>query len=99
MEAGVSIVYQETSALPEMTVAENIFLGREPTTRLGLVDRRRLYEETRRPLDRYHLPLDPAAQVGRLTVARQQLVAIARALSVAARGLILDDAAAVLPLA
>src|SRR2546425_5004266 len=72
MEAGVSIVYQETSALPEMTVAENIFLGREPTTRLGLVDRRRLYEETRRLLDRYHLPLDPAAQVER------QLVEIAR---------------------
>src|SRR5207247_2255126 len=79
MEAGVSIVYQETSAVPEMTVAENIFLGREPTTRLGLVDRRRLYEETRRLLDRYHLPLDPAAQVGRLTVAGQQLVEIARA--------------------
>jgi len=99
MEAGVSIVYQETSALPEMTVAENIFLGREPTTRLGLVDRRRLYEETRRLLDRYHLPLDPAAQVGRLTVAGQQLVEIARALSIAARVLILDEPTAVLSLA
>src|SRR5207253_2084387 len=99
MEAGVSIVYQETSALPEMTVAENIFLGREPTTRLGLVDRRRLYEETRRLLDRYHLPLDPAAQVGRLPVAGQQLVEIARALSIAARVLILDEPTAVLSLA
>src|SRR5438094_840147 len=79
IEAGVSIVYQETSAIPEMTVAENIFLGREPTTRLGWVDRQRLFEEARRLLDRYHLPLDPAAPVGRLTVAGQQLGAIARA--------------------
>src|SRR2546426_8175860 len=54
MEAGVSIVYQETSAIPEMTVAENILLGREPTTRLGWVDRRRLFEEARRLLDRHH---------------------------------------------
>jgi len=99
IEAGVSIVYQETSAISEMTVAENIFLGREPTTRVGLVDRRRLYEETRRLLDRHRLPLDPAAQVGQLTVAGQQLVEIARALSIAARVLILDEPTAVLSLA
>src|SRR2546430_13933380 len=85
--------------ISEMPVAENIFLGREPTTRVGLVDRRRLYEETRRLLDRHRLPLDPAAQVGQLTVAGQQLVEIARALSIAARVLILDEPTAVLSLA
>jgi len=97
-EAGVSIVYQETSAIPEMTVAENIFLGREPTTRWGLVDRRRLQDEARGLLDRYRLPLDPAVRVGQLSVASQQLVEIARALSIAARVLILDEPTAVLSL-
>ncbi len=98
-EAGVSIVYQESSAIPEMTVAENIFLGREPTTRRGLVDRQRLHDETRQLLDRHRLPLDPTAPVGRLSVAAQQLVEIARALSVAARVLILDEPTAVLSVA
>src|SRR5437867_12772282 len=82
-----------------MTVGDDSLPGREPTTRLGWVDRQRLFEEARRLLDRYHLPLDPAAQVGRLTVAGQQLVEIARALSIAARVLILDEPTAVLSVA
>jgi ABC-type sugar transport system ATPase subunit len=98
-EAGVSIVYQESSAIPDLTVAENIFLGREPSRRLGLLDRRRLYGEARRLLDHYHLPLDPAAPVRHLSVAGQQLVEIARALSISARILILDEPTAVLSLA
>ena len=98
-DAGISIVYQESSAISDLTVAENIFLGREPVGRLGLLDRRRLYAQARQLLDRYHLPLDPGGPVRGLSVAGQQLVEIARALSVSARVLILDEPTAVLSLA
>src|SRR2546430_17546085 len=57
IEAGGSIVYQEPSAISEMTFAENIFLRPEPTARVGLVDRRRLYLETPRAPDRPRMPL------------------------------------------
>jgi ABC-type sugar transport system ATPase subunit len=54
---GVSTVYQELSLIPQRSVAENIFLGREPASRLGVVDRHRLHGATRELLERYHLPL------------------------------------------
>src|ERR687898_3486248 len=58
---GIGVVYQELSLIPERSVADNVFLGREPAGRFGVVDRRRLDAQTRAPLKRYHLPLDPAA--------------------------------------
>ena len=57
---GVSIVYQELSLIPQRSVAENVFLGREPASRLGVVDSNRLHAETRRLLERYRLPLAAA---------------------------------------
>jgi ABC-type sugar transport system ATPase subunit len=98
-EHGVSIVYQESSAIPGLTVAENIFLGHEPAGPLGLLDRSRMLTEAMRLLARYRLPLEAAATVGSLSVAGQQLVEIARALSVASRILIFDEPTAVLSLA
>ena len=95
---GVSIVYQELSLIPQRSVAENVFLGREPASRLGVVDSNRLHAETRRLLERYRLPLAAEAAVEDLAVAQQQLVEIARALSVDARVLILDEPTAVLSL-
>jgi len=95
---GVSTVYQELSLIPQRSVAENIFLGREPANRLGVVDRKRLHGGTRELLERYHLPLEAEAQVEDLSVAQQQLVEIARALSLDARILILDEPTAVLSL-
>jgi ABC-type sugar transport system ATPase subunit len=95
---GVSTVYQELSLIPQRSVAENIFLGREPANRLGVVDRRRLHAKTRALLERYHLPLEVDAAVEDLSVAQQQLVEIARALSVDAQVLILDEPTAVLSL-
>jgi len=62
--AGVAAVYQELAVLPELSVAENIWLGREPRTRAGLLDRRALQAETARLLQAYRLPLDPAAVAG-----------------------------------
>jgi ABC-type sugar transport system ATPase subunit len=95
---GVSTVYQELSLIPQRSVAENIFLGREPTNRLGVVDRKRLHGGTRELLQRYHLPLEAESPVETLSVAQQQLVEIARALSLDARVLILDEPTAVLSL-
>jgi ABC-type sugar transport system ATPase subunit len=94
--AGVAAVYQELAVLPELSVAENIWLGREPRTRARLLDRRALHERTARLLEEFRLPLDPAAVVGTLSVAARQLVEIARALSSSARILTLDEPTAVL---
>ena len=94
--AGISAVYQELTVLPGLTVAENIWLGREPCNRWRLLDRRTLAERTRRLLDEYGLPLDPSSTAGALNVATRQLVEIARALSTSARILTLDEPTAVL---
>ncbi len=94
--AGVAAVYQELAVLPELTVAENIWLGREPRTRWRLLDRRALRERTARLLGEFRLPLDPDSIAGTLSVAARQLVEIARALSSSARILTLDEPTAVL---
>ncbi len=88
--AGVVAVHQEVHLLRYGTVAENIFLGREPR-RWGLIDRRRMLRETAALLARLHLPLDPAAPLGRLSTAEQQMIAIARGVSLGARVLVLDE--------
>jgi len=93
---GVATVFQEFSSIPELTVAQNIFLGREPVNKFGFIDRRLLLARCRALLERYHLPLDLDAALGELSVAQQQLVEIARALSQPARILILDEPTAVL---
>jgi ribose transport system ATP-binding protein len=98
-EHGISIVYQESSAIPGLTVAETVFLGHEPSGRFGVLDRRRMLADAGRLLARYHLALEPGATVGSLSVAGQQLVEIARALSVASRILIFDEPTAMLSLA
>jgi ABC-type sugar transport system ATPase subunit len=94
--AGVSAVYQELCVLPELTVAENIWLGQEPRTRWKWLDRRALRDRTEQLLAAWGLPLDPAAPAGDLNVATRQLVEIARALSTEARILTLDEPTAVL---
>ena len=94
--AGVASVHQELTVLLQLTVAENVWLGREPRTRLGLLDRRALRADTVSLLRRHELPLDPDAVAGRLSVAGRQLVEIARALSASPRILTLDEPSAVL---
>jgi len=90
--AGISIVHQELSLVPNLTVAENVFAGREPTIRwLGFVDRGRLHEQAGELLRGLGLDLRPQAVVGETSVAMQQMVEIAKALSLACKVLILDE--------
>jgi ABC-type sugar transport system ATPase subunit len=96
--AGIATVYQEFSLVPQLSVARNIFLGREPRGLFGLVDETRLNAEAGRLLARFNIALDTATEVSALSVAEQQLVEIVRALSLKARILILDEPTAVLSL-
>jgi ribose transport system ATP-binding protein len=91
IEAGISIIHQELNLIPYLSVAENIFLGREPTTRLGLVDCRTMNREATKLLSRLGLTTDPRTPVCKLSVGAQQLVEIAKALSTNARVIIMDE--------
>jgi ABC-type sugar transport system ATPase subunit len=96
-DLGIGVVYQEFNLLPELSVAENIFLGAQPVGTLRLLD---LADRRRRALgilDRLGTHLDPDRLIKYLTVGEQQIVEIAKALAVDARILIMDEPSAVLP--
>ncbi|WP_322014339.1 sugar ABC transporter ATP-binding protein [Paraburkholderia sp. J12] len=89
---GIGIIHQELHLMNHLTVAQNIFIGREPRSRLRFfLDEDRLNAQARDILARMHVKLDPRALVGTLTVARQQMVEIAKALSFDSRVLIMDE--------
>jgi len=88
---GIVTIYQELSLIPTLTVAENIFIGRAPTGLLGFVNWRRMEREARDIIARVGLKLDPRTPVSSLSVAEQQLVEIARALSLDSRLIIMDE--------
>jgi ribose transport system ATP-binding protein len=96
MQRGVAVIYQEPALADHLTTAENIFMGRLPTNRLGLVDWKRLVADTEQLSQRLGLALEPKMPVGRLSVARRQMVEIAKALSRDARLIVLDEPSAVL---
>ncbi len=95
-QSGIAVVYQHFSLVPELTVAENIFLGHIPQTRLGLVDWKRLFLEAQELVQRLDFDLEVGKLVRELTSAGRQITEIARALSASARVLILDEPSAVL---
>jgi ribose transport system ATP-binding protein len=87
---GVVAVYQEVNLLAFRTVAENIYLGREPR-RFGFIDWKRMNAEAGALLDRLGLPINPRAPLGSLSIALRQMVAIARGVSLKAKVLVLDE--------
>jgi len=93
--AGIAVIYQELALVNNLTVAENIFLGNEPT-RLGLIDWDKVYTDAAKLLKRFKLDIDPAARVGDLGTGLQQLVEIVKALAKKSRILILDEPTAAL---
>ena len=96
-QRGISIIHQEFNLMPDLTVAENIFFGREPKSTGGvLLDNAAIVTQTRELLDRLGILLDPHMRVGRLSVASQQMVEIAKALSFDSRVLIMDEPTAAL---
>jgi inositol transport system ATP-binding protein len=88
---GIVTIYQELSLIPALTVAENIFVGRAPIGRFGLVSWRRMAAASREIIARVGLTIDPRTPVSALSVAEQQLVEIARALSLESRLIIMDE--------
>lgn len=94
-DAGIAVIHQELALLPHRTVAENIFLGNEPS-RYGIIDRKALRTAARTALQRVRCSIDPDAECGSLSVAEQQMVEIAKAVSLDARILVLDEPTAAL---
>ena len=89
-QAGIGTVYQEVNLLPNMSVADNLFIGREPG-RFGMVDRKTIIAQARSLLNRYGFELDVTRPLGHYSVAMQQIIAICRAVDLSAQVLILDE--------
>jgi ribose transport system ATP-binding protein len=96
LELGIRIIYQELNLLPYMSVAENIFLGDEPRTRTGLVDISAMRRQSIGLLQQLGVSIAPDTPVGELTVAGQQMVEIAKALSRRAELIVMDEPSAIL---
>ncbi|MFF3511214.1 sugar ABC transporter ATP-binding protein [Streptomyces sp. NPDC002573] len=92
---GIATIYQEFNLVPDLTVAENIFLGRQPR-RLGMIDRKKMDADAAELLERVGVQVSPRTRVRELGIARLQMVEIAKALSLNARVLIMDEPTAVL---
>jgi galactofuranose transport system ATP-binding protein len=89
--AGISTIYQEVNLVPLMSVAHNLFLGREPRTAFGLLDERRMRREALQILAGYGVTADVARPLGTLPLGAQQMVALARAVMVDAKVVIMDE--------
>jgi ribose transport system ATP-binding protein len=89
--AGIAVIHQEIVLVPHLTVAENIYLGREPTTRLGFKDRKLIDRNAREAIASLELDLDATTPVRELSTARQQMVEIVKAISQDARIVVMDE--------
>jgi len=94
--AGISVIYQEPTLFPDLTVAENIFIGRQPRGRLGLIDKAAMRQQARELFDTLGVPIDPDRIAEGLSIADQQIIEIAKAISLSATVLIMDEPTAAL---
>ena len=88
---GIAVIHQEIVLVPHLSVAENIYLGREPTTRIGFKDIKAIYKNAREIVDSLKLDLDVGKPVGELSTAQQQMVEIVKAISFNARIVVMDE--------
>ncbi len=88
---GIGIIYQELSVVENLTVAENIFLAKEPRGRLGLLDRARMNDDARAVLETIDMNIDPKTRVSELSVGQKQMIEIAKAISYQSKAIIMDE--------
>jgi len=91
LQLGIAMIHQELNPVPEMTVAENIFLGREPVRAKFLVDKKKMYQDTRDLLDSFDFHVAPDQRVSSLSVAQKQMLEIIKAVSQQAKLIIMDE--------
>jgi len=91
LRLGIAMIHQELSPVPAMTVAENMFLGREPVNRFGLVDKRVMVAQSQAVFDKWSIDINPRRVMKTLSVAQMQMVEIAKAISTDARLIIMDE--------
>jgi ribose transport system ATP-binding protein len=90
-EAGIGIIYQELNLIPHLSVAANIFINREPLTRFGTLDEAKMNADAVAALARLNVHIDPAIRLNQLPVSKQQMVEIAKAISLDSEVLIMDE--------
>lgn len=90
-EHGISMIFQEFSLVPTLTVAENVYLNKEPRTKLGLIDQKKIAMQTKAILQDLQIDIDPDCEVGKLGVGYWQITEIAKALTVDTKILIMDE--------
>ena len=91
LKLGISMIHQELSPVPYMTVAENLFLGREPVNKTGLIDKKTMVANTRKLLERLDLHINPSSLMKELSVANTQMIEIAKAISYDSSLIIMDE--------
>jgi ribose transport system ATP-binding protein len=90
-KAGIGIIYQELNLIPHLSVAANIFIGREPLTQFGMLDEKKMNADAVAALGRLNIRLDPTITLNKLPVSKQQMVEIAKAISSDSEVLIMDE--------
>ena len=91
LDNGVAMVHQELNQVLRRSVMENMFLGRFPLTKIGMVDSKKMYDETKAVFEKLEIDVDPRAVIGSLSVSKRQMVEIAKAVSYNAKILVLDE--------
>lgn len=90
-DSGIAIIHQELNLIPGLTIAENIFIGREPVNKFRKIDWSKLYQDSKNLLKKLGITEDPRSLVGEMSIGKQQMVEIAKALSLNAKVIVMDE--------